>query len=240
MYSTSFIALLWTSLTPLDAVSFWGYDLAKSIVRRFSSDVPSSTLTIAQIYFAGFLSAIPMNIIATPFDRVKVLLQTQGQTSPIDSKAPKYTGSMDVVRRLYRRGGLRSIYKGAAITFVRDGLDSAAYFATYEYCKRRLAYKDLDGNEGPLNLVAVAIAGAAAGTVMVIPLFPIDTVKSRLQNAENKTRVTELVCEVYRNGGLKAFYPGIGPALVRAIPANAATLLGWELANHAINKRFGP
>lgn len=181
-----------------------------------------------------------MNLVATPFDRIKVLLQTQGQTSPTGSKAPKYTGGMDAVRRLYRGGGLRSIYKGAAITFVRDGLDSAAYFAAYEYCKRRLAYKDLEGNEGPLSLVAVGIAGGAAGILMVIPLFPIDTVKSRLQNAENKTRVTDIVCEVYRNGGLKAFYPGIGPALVRAIPANAATLLGWELANQAINKRFGP
>lgn len=181
-----------------------------------------------------------MNLVATPFDRIKVLLQTQGQTSPTGSKAPKYTGGMDAVRRLYRGGGLRSIYKGAAITFVRDGLDSAAYFAAYEYCKRRLSYKDLEGNEGPLSLVAVGIAGGAAGILMVIPLFPIDTVKSRLQNAENKTRVTDIVCEVYRNGGLKAFYPGIGPALVRAIPANAATLLGWELANQAINKRFGP
>lgn len=181
-----------------------------------------------------------MNIIATPFDRVKILLQTQGQTSPIDSKAPKYTGSIDAVRRLYRGGGVRSIYKGAAITFARDGLDSAAYFATYEYCKRQLSSKELGGNEGPLSLLAIGIAGAAAGIVMVIPLFPIDTVKSRLQNAENKTKVTEIVHEVYRNGGLKAFYPGVGPALVRAIPANAATLLGWELATQEIKKRFGP
>lgn len=100
--------------------------------------------------------------------------------------------------------------------------------------------KDLDGNEGPLSLRAVGIAGAAAGIFMIIPLFPIDTVKSRIQNAESKTRVSEIVREVYRSGGLKAFYPGIGPALVRAIPANAATLLGWELANQAMDQRFGP
>lgn len=126
------------------------------------------------------------------------------------------------------------------MTFARDGLDSAAYFATYEYCKRRLTSKDLQGNEGSLSLLAVGIAGAAAGIVMIIPLFPIDTVKSRIQSAESKTRATEIVLEVYRNGGLKAFYPGIGPALFRAIPTNAATILGWELATQAINKRFDP
>lgn len=181
-----------------------------------------------------------MNLIATPFERVKVLLQTQGQTFSMDSKGPKYTGSVDAVRRLYRGGGIGSIYKGAAMTFARDGPDSAAYFATYEYCKRCLTPKDLDGNEGPLSLRAVGIAGAAAGIFMIIPLFPIDTVKSRIQNAESKTRVSEIVREVYRSGGLKAFYPGIGPALVRAIPANAATFLGWELANQAMDQRFGP
>ena len=87
---------------------------------------PLSSLTVAQISFAGFLSAIPMNIISTPFDQIKVLLQTQGQTSPMDCKAPKYA----------RGGGIQSIYKGAAMTFARDGPDSAACFATYEYWKR--------------------------------------------------------------------------------------------------------
>lgn len=189
-------------MTLPDAVSFWGYDLAKSLVRHFS-DGPPSNLTISQTYVAGFLSAIPMNIIATPFERVKFLLQTQGQTLSMDSKGPKYTGSLDAVRQLYR-GGIRSIYKGAAMTFSRDGPDSAAYFATYEYCKSCLTPKDLEGNEGPLSLLAVGIAGAAAGTVMIIPLFPIDTVKSRIQKAESKAKVIEIVREVYRSGGLKA------------------------------------
>lgn len=209
-------------------------------MRRLSSDQPARNLTIAQIYIAGFLSAIPMNLIATPFERVKVLLQTQGQTFSMVSNGPKYTGSVDAVRQLYRGGGIGSIYKGAAMTFARDGPDSAAYFATYEYCKRCLTPKDLDGNEGPLSLRAVAIAGAAAGTVMIIPLFPIDTVKSRIQNAESKIKVTEIVHEVYKSGGLRAFYRGIGPALIRTIPANAATLLGWEMANQAMEQQFGP
>ena len=90
------------------------------------------------------------------------------------------------------------------MTFSRDGPDSAAYFATYEYCKSCLTPKDLEGNEGPLSLLAVGIAGAAAGTVMIIPLFPIDTVKSRIQKAESKAKVIEIVREVYRSGGLKA------------------------------------
>ena len=226
-------------MTLSDAVSFWGYDLGKSLMRYFSSDKsPNEGLTIAQTYAAGFFSAIPMSLVSAPFERVKVLLQAQGQKTLRQSK--KYSGGFDVLRRLYRQGGIRSIYKGAALTFARDGPDSAAYFATYEYCKKRLTPKDIEGKNGSLSLLAVGISGATAGVVMIIPLFPIDIVKSRLQNAqEGKLAIQEIISELYKHGGLKGFYPGVGPALARAVPASAATTLGWELAHQALNKRVG-
>ena len=92
---------------------------------------------------------------------------------------------------------------------------------------------------GQLSLSAVTCAGAAAGVAMWIPVFPVDTVKSRLQSAEGKPTVGGVIREVYGRGGLKAFFPGFGPALARAVPANAATFLGVELAHQGMNKLFG-
>jgi len=37
---------------------------------------------------------------------------------------------------------------------------------------------------------------------------------------------------------LRAFFPGFAPAMARAVPANAATFLGVELAHQAMNKMF--
>ena len=114
------------------------------------------------------------------------------------------------------------------MTFARDAPDSAAYFATYQYCKKKFTPKQEDGAEGSLSLLAVSVAGASAGTVMVTPLFSIDTVKTRLQAAEGKPRISSAVKSVYSKGGVKAFFPALGPPLLRAIPANAAPALGWE------------
>jgi solute carrier family 25 carnitine/acylcarnitine transporter 20/29 len=44
--------------------------------------------------------------------------------------------------------------------------------------------------------------------------------------------------ELFRNGGVRAFFPGLAPALARAVPANAATFLGVELAQQAMSKFF--
>merc|ERR1711939_664336 len=65
-------------VTPMFAVSFWGYDVGKSLVRKYST-VTDNQFSVGQVAAAGFFSAIPMTLITAPFERVKVLLQIQGQ-----------------------------------------------------------------------------------------------------------------------------------------------------------------
>lgn len=221
-------------------MSFWGFDVGKGLVKKFST-VKDDGLSIAQVSAAGFFSAIPMTAITAPFERVKVLLQIQGQKTLAPGEKPKYSGGTDVVRQLYREGGLRSVFRGSAATLARDGPGSAAYFATYEYIKRKLTPVDPSTGKasGNLSLMAITAAGACAGVAMWIPVFPIDTVKSRLQTMDGKPTVGGVIKGLYRNGGYKAFFPGFRPALARAVPANAATFLGVELAHQAMNRSFG-
>lgn len=180
-----------------------------------------------------------MTIITAPFERVKVLLQIQGQKQLAPEEKPRYSGGIDVVKQLYKEGGIRSVFRGSAMTLARDGPGSAAYFATYEYIKRKLTPLDSNGKpSGQLSLKAVMVAGGAAGVAMWIPVFPIDTVKSRLQSAEGRPTIRGTISGLYTRGGIKAFFPGIWPALARAVPANAATFLGVELAHKAMNRVF--
>lgn len=221
------------------AVSFWGYDVGKGLVSKFST-VKDNQLSVAQVSAAGFFSAIPMTAITAPFERVKVLLQIQGQKTLAPGEKPKYSGGVDVVRQLYKEGGIRSVFRGSAATLARDGPGSAAYFATYEVVKRKLTPVDpITGKAESLSLPAICVAGGAAGIAMWIPVFPIDTVKSRLQTMDGNPTVGGVIKGIYRNGGYKAFFPGFGPALARAVPANAATFLGVELAHQLMNKTFG-
>ncbi|KAL8824547.1 MAG: hypothetical protein Q9191_004981 [Dirinaria sp. TL-2023a] len=130
-----------------------------------------------------------MTLISAPFERLKILLQVQGQGIQ-GSKHYKIaaSGIVSMISGLYKRDGIRSVYRGGLMTFARDAPDSAAYFATYEYCKRRFTPERGDGAGASLNVFVVSGAGAGAGIVMLVPLFPIDTVKSRIQSSDGKAK----------------------------------------------------
>ncbi|KAG8737209.1 carnitine transporter [Ceratobasidium sp. 428] len=210
-------------VTPIFAISFWGYDLGKKIVYAATPERKSPELGLGELAFAGFFSAIPTTLVAGPAERVKVLLQIQGQGSQ-----SKYSGPVDVVRQLYKEGGMRSIFRGTAATLARDGPGSAAYFVAYEVAKKRLTPAGSDPSQ--LNLGAVVLAGGLAGVAMWSIAIPPDVIKSRLQSAPHGTYTGFIDCiqKTIAKDGPKALWRGFGPAMARAFPANAATFLGVE------------
>ncbi|CAE6474078.1 unnamed protein product [Rhizoctonia solani] len=220
-------------VTPIFAISFWAYDLGKKIVYSATPDRQSQTLSLGELAFAGFFSAIPTTLVAGPAERVKVLLQVQGQGGQ-----SKYSGPTDVVRQLYREGGLRSVFRGTAATLARDGPGSAAYFVAYEVAKKRLTPAGSDPSQ--LNLGAVVVAGGLAGVAMWSVAIPPDVIKSRLQSAPSGTYSGFIDCtrKTIAKDGIKALWKGFGPAMARAFPANAATFLGVEASKKLFEKAF--
>lgn len=208
-------------VTPMFAVSFWGYDVGKKIVSSYTGR-KTDDFTIADISTAGFLSAIPTTGVAAPFERVKVMMQVQsGAKSSMAS----------VIAEMYRTGGLKSIFKGSAATLARDGPGSALYFATYEYVKQALTKPGEN-----LSLFAISVAGGSAGVAMWLGVFPIDTIKSTQQSSNVSISIATATKNIYKKGGIKGFFPGVGPALARSFPANAATFVGVELAKDFLEK----
>jgi len=220
-------------VTPIFAISFWAYDLGKKIVYAATPSRASQKLSMAELAFAGFFSAIPTTLVAAPAERVKVLLQVQGQGGQ-----SKYTGPVSVVRGLYSEGGLRSIFRGTGATLARDGPGSAAYFVAYEVAKQALTPVGQDPSQ--LNLSAVIIAGGTAGVAMWSIAIPPDTIKSRIQSAPSGTYSGFLDCarKTIAQDGVRALWKGFGPAMARAFPANAATFLGVEASLRMMNKAF--
>lgn len=211
-------------VTPIFAVSFWGYDVGKKIVSR--NEMAGTPLTTSQMATAGFISAIPTTLVMAPTERIKVVLQTSSSNSFVEA-----------AKRLVNEGGVQSLFKGSLATLARDGPGSALYFASYEVCKKMLNKNSSTGDE--INITNVCISGGVAGMSMWLVVFPIDTIKTKLQASagQNKQSMVEATKEIYRiRGGIKGFFPGLGPALLRSFPANAATFLGVELTHSLFKK----
>ncbi|KAI0361164.1 mitochondrial carrier [Trametes cingulata] len=211
-------------VTPIFAVSFWAYDTSKLLLLGLTPNRKSNELSIPELAAAGFMSAIPTTLVTAPVERAKVLLQVQGQTPG----GPQYKGVFDVVRHLYREGGVRSVFRGSVATVARDGPGSAAYFAAYEVTKKLLT--PAGSSPSDLNLGAVIVAGGMAGIAMWSIAIPPDVLKSRIQSAPTGTYSGFMDCarKTIAADGVAALWRGLGPAMARAFPANAATFLGVE------------
>ncbi|QLG70361.1 hypothetical protein HG535_0A03000 [Zygotorulaspora mrakii] len=216
-------------VTPIFAVSFWGYDMGKKLVtwKEDTNTLGNVPLTTSQMAAAGFISAVPTTLVMAPTERVKVVLQTSSGGS-----------FLSAARKLVSEGGVQSLFKGSLATLARDGPGSALYFASYEVCKKFLNSKSGNTQNGEINIKNVCISGGIAGMSMWIVVFPIDTIKTKLQASSTRQNMLSATREIYNTrGGIKGFFPGLGPALLRSFPANAATFLGVELT-HSLFKKY--
>ena len=97
-------------------------------------------LSIPEIMVAGGLSALPMMAVIIPTERIKCLLQVQTATSSSSSitnatasatttsikkqqqqqpQQQRYKGMIDCGTKIYKSGGMSSLYKGTMISFMR-------------------------------------------------------------------------------------------------------------------------
>ena len=226
------------AIAPVFAVCFWGYDMGKRIVRATSSSpncTPEDPLTITQLTVAGALSAVPTTALMAPSERIKCLLQVQAN-EVANGGVAKYTSMRDCALQVYKEGGVRSVFKGTYATLLRDVPGSAAYFGMYEWMKREIM--KMQGNtSGQLSPVAVPTAGGLAGMANWTVSIPPDVLKSRYQTAPpgKYGGLYDVYREVIREEGYSGLFRGIRPALIRAIPANAACFFGMELSRSLLS-----
>lgn len=87
----------------------------------------------------------------------------------------------------------------------------------------------MSGAEGPTPFVVSLLSGAAAGCAVDLSLFPIDTVKTRLQSAEG----------FWKAGGFNGIYNGIFAAFLGSAPGAALFFTTYDYASHRIATKIG-
>ncbi len=100
---------------------------------------------------------------------------------------------------------------------------------TFETC-RNMRAADYGCQVKELPFLETFGCGGLAGIAFWLPWYPIDVIKSTLQGdsylkANRKHHgFFDAARQVYARGGVKAFYRGFLPCMLRSFPANAALL----------------
>jgi len=214
-------------VTPMFAVCFFGFGLGKKLQQKGPDDI----LTYPQLFAAGMLSGVFTTAIMAPGERIKCLLQIQAASGDT-----KYKGAVDCAKQIYRESGIRGIYRGTALTLMRDVPASGMYFMTYEWLKNLLTPAGKSHSE--LSVPSILFAGGMAGIFNWAVAIPPDVLKSRFQTApmgKYPNGFRDVLRELIREEGVASLYKGFTAVMLRAFPANAACFLGFELAMKLLN-----
>jgi solute carrier family 25 carnitine/acylcarnitine transporter 20/29 len=219
------------------SIQFGAFHTARRYLEaRNTADTGSASLSYGQYYAAGAFAGLANSVISGPIEHVRIRLQTQ----PHEAAARLYSGPLDCVRKLSRQGGVgKGLYRGEAVTVLRELQAYGVWFLAFEWlmnadaARNRVERKDLPTWK-------IALYGGLAGEALWLASYPLDVVKSKMQtdgfgSEQRYKTMRDCFAQTYRGEGLRGFWRGIGPTLLRAMPVSAGTFAVAELTARALS-----
>eukprot|EP00201_Polytomella_parva_P020724 CAMPEP_0175040172 /NCGR_PEP_ID=MMETSP0052_2-20121109/1091_1 /TAXON_ID=51329 ORGANISM="Polytomella parva, Strain SAG 63-3" /NCGR_SAMPLE_ID=MMETSP0052_2 /ASSEMBLY_ACC=CAM_ASM_000194 /LENGTH=209 /DNA_ID=CAMNT_0016302305 /DNA_START=496 /DNA_END=1125 /DNA_ORIENTATION=+ len=204
--------------------------------------------SMSDVVVAAASAGVALSFALGPTELIKCRMQA--------TTAAAYRSTGDCIRHLIRTEGYQGLYRGLGATMLREAPGNAIFFAVYEGLRRWLPGKDTSSRTTTSSAAATAssttsnwiriisdagssiVCGGIAGSVMWACVLPVDAAKTRLQTASpgspwdvSMGRHLKLM---WREGGTRALFAGIGPTLIRAFPTNAMQWLAWEVSLKAL------
>lgn len=118
-------------------------------------------------------------------------------------------------------------YYGASIEFCRSTIASSIYLGTY-FTMREKYNKNNDVNIS-------AFFGGLSSIICWSFIFPLDGLKTDI-HATNNNKIFFHIKNRYNNYGLRNFYKGITPIIIRALPSNIISMYIYEYTRNYIKK----
>lgn len=222
-----------------------GSDVA-GLVDKSSMDTEVSVFDSLPVYvrelIAGGAAGAFAKTAVAPLERIKILLQTR--TEGFHS-----LGVYQSLKKLLKHEGVLGFYKGNGASVIRIVPYAALHFMTYEQYRVWILDNHSAFGTGP---IVDLLAGSAAGGTAVLCTYPLDLARTKLAyqvvnkkaTLKNSGRgvalqqpvysgVKDVLTDVYKQGGVRSLYRGVGPTLIGILPyAGLKFYIYEELKRH--------
>jgi hypothetical protein len=173
---------------------------------------------------SGGISGFFASAIVTPYERIKILTQTNKKISKENIN-------------------LSYLFKGLSATFTREIPGFAIYFSTYEFLKNKF-YTEKNKE---ITIYSSFIFGGISGSTAWLFIYPQDRIKTIIQSNDNNNKldIKSIIKKTYEVSGInnskntsslnnviygiKHFYSGFSFAIIRAILLHSGTFCMMEI-----------
>ncbi|KAL3655114.1 anaphase-promoting complex subunit 2 [Castilleja foliolosa] len=206
-------------VAPESAIKFYTYEMLKNFIGDGSGDVG----TLGRLVSGGLAGAVAQTSIY-PMDLVKTRLQTYVCER----------GSVPSLRRLSRdiwvKEGPRAFYRGLVPSLLGivpyAGIDLTAYETLKDMSKKYILH---DGEPGPVVQLG---CGTISGSLGATCVYPLQVVRTRMQAQRSDSAaycsMSDIFWRTYSHEGLRGFYKGLFPNLLKVVPAASITYMVYE------------
>ncbi|KAI7825877.1 mitochondrial carrier domain-containing protein [Kickxella alabastrina] len=217
-----------TGIVPKMAIRFSSFEQYKSWLANPETGLVSTSSVFLAGLGAGVTEAVT---VVTPMDVIKIRLQAQRHSTVDPMDVPKYRNAIHTAYTIIKEEGLMTLYKGIALTALRQATNQAVNFTFYQEFKRMASkFQNIDELPSYQHL----ILGGVSGAMGPLSNAPIDTIKTRIQKATSIagesgwTRFVTVTRDIAQKEGYAAFYRGITPRILRVAPGQAITFMVYE------------
>uniref|UniRef100_A0A7S0R4T1 Mitochondrial carrier protein n=1 Tax=Chlamydomonas leiostraca TaxID=1034604 RepID=A0A7S0R4T1_9CHLO len=203
---------------------------------------PAGEFSHAKTLAAGAAAGLAGSFVSCPSEHIRTKMQLQRRVQlaqKLGGAAAQglemYSGSVDCARKIMSKHGISGLYRGFTSTVMRDMQGYAWFFYGYEATIAALAPGK---TKADLSYGQVMAAGVMAGFGLWGSMFPIDTIKSKMQGDNLAQPQYKSTLDCYKQSvaveGQKGLWRGFSAAMYRAIPVNASIFLAVEGTREAI------
>ncbi|EEB93154.1 hypothetical protein MPER_08234, partial [Moniliophthora perniciosa FA553] len=186
---------------------------------------------------AGTTEAIA---VVTPMEVVKIRLQAQQHSLADPLETPRYRNAAHAVYTIVREEGISTLYRGVSLTALRQATNQGANFTVYQEVKKFAHRYQPEVQELPsYQHMLIGLLSGAAGP---LSNAPIDTIKTRLQKATAEPgvsafrRIIAIGEDMWKQEGVRSFYKGITPRILRVAPGQAIVFAVYEKISKVIER----
>ena len=211
LWRGNFINVL--KITPESALKFTAYEQIKALM-----GVEGQQLPPMQRFLSGTMAGFIAQSTIYPMEVLKTRLALR--------KTGEFNGISDCVRKVYRKEGIKTFYRGYLMNTL--GIGGVGIDLTiYESLKNMYKEKYPD-NPQPTTVALLVIANTSSTTAMLCT-YPLFLVRTRMQSSSNsKETISGIVDKIYRSTGLLGFYKGAFANMAKVAPAASIGYLSYE------------
>ncbi|ESR38845.1 Folate transporter 1 [Citrus sinensis] len=212
---------------------FFFYGRAKQRYSKNGKEKLNTGHHLASSAEAGALVCLCTN----PVWLVKTRLQLQ---TPLH-QTRLYSGLYDALTTIMKEEGWSGLYKGIVPSLFLQVSHGAIQFTVYEELRKVIVdFKSKRRKQNPdrannlLNSADYAILGGSSKIAAMLLTYPFQVIRARLQQRPSGNGIPRyvdswhVIRETARFEGLRGFYRGITPNLLKNVPASSITFIVYE------------